>query len=188
VLLQHEGQCDPVKALIFCSDICEQRLAHRNILFQDDYKNHKGIDALPFSRLTRTIPKPLGPKYLESPVTLGEKLRNRRLELHLLQKDVAGRLGVTEDSITNWELNRHEPHIMHYPKIIEFLGYIPFEIDTSTLGGKIKRYRYLKGISQEQLAKELGVDESTVNHYERNNKKPLRKTMAKLAPILQTIK
>ena len=145
------------------------------------------MDALPFSRLKRTIPKPLGSKYLAQPITLGEKLRNRRLELHLWQKDVAELIGVTEDSITYWEVNRHEPRVEYYPKIIEFLGYFPFEIDTSTLGGKIKRYRYMKGVTQEELAKELGVDESTVNHYERNNKKPLRKTMAKLAPILAAV-
>lgn len=97
---------------------------------------------------------------------------------------MAERIGVTEESITNWEVNRHEPQIEYYPKIIDFLGYFPFDIDTSTLGGKIKRYRYMKGVAQEQLAKELGVNESTVFHYEKNNKKPLRKTMAKLAPTV----
>jgi len=145
------------------------------------------MDALPFSRLTKTTRKPLGVKYLDNPVTLGEKLRNRRLEHHLLQKDIAERFGVTEATITNWELNRHEPQIGYYPKIIEFLGYFPFEIDTSTLGGKIKRYRYMKGVTQEELAKELGVNESTVFHYENNDTKPLRKTMKKLAPILAMV-
>ncbi|OQP64981.1 transcriptional regulator [Niastella vici] len=129
----------------------------------------------------------MGSKYLENPATLGEKIRNRRLELHLFQKDVADLMGVTEDSITNWELNRHEPQIEYYPKIIEFLGYFPFDIDTSTLGGKIKRYRYLKGVTQEELARELGVNESTIFHYEKNDTKPFRKTMAKLAPILAMV-
>lgn len=118
---------------------------------------------------------------------MGEKLRNRRLELHLLQKDLAERLGVTEATITNWELNRHEPKIGYYSKIIEFMGYFPFEIDSSTLGGGIKRCRYMKGVTQEELATELGVNESTVFHYEKNDTKPLRRTMEKLTTMLATV-
>ena len=100
---------------------------------------------------------------------------------------MAERIGVTEESITNWENSNSGPQIHFYPKIIEFLGYFPFDIDTSTLGGKIKRYRYMKGVSQEQLAKELGVNESTVFHFEKNTHKPLPGTLKKLAPILAAV-
>lgn len=111
-------------------------------------------------------------RYVENPTMLGERLRNRRLELNLLQKDVAAIVGVTEDCITLWEGGKSKPHVSYYPKLIQFLGYIPFTIDTSTLGGKIRNYRYLNGLTQEDLAKELGVNESTVFHYEKGRHKP----------------
>jgi len=44
--------------------------------------------------------------YLLAPISIGDNIRKKRMELKLLQKDVARILGVTEDSITNWEKNR----------------------------------------------------------------------------------
>jgi transcriptional regulator with XRE-family HTH domain len=187
VLLPHAGLCDRVKALIFYSGIYEPHPVHTSTLFRDGYKSRRDIDALPFSRLKRTIPKPLGVKYLESPVTLGEKIRNRRLELHLLQKDIAELIGVSEDSITYWEVKRHEPRIEYYPKIIEFLGYFPFEIDTSTLGGKIKKYRFLQGLSQKQMGKIIGVDGGTVCDWENNKTRPWRRIVEKLEMMFKSV-
>ena len=123
--------------------------------------------ALICSRLTTTVGKPLGAKYVANLVTLGQKIRNRRLELRLLQKDIAERIGVCEDTITNWENGYSEPDIQYYPALIHYLGYIPFEIDTATLSGRIKLHRYTRGISQKELAKELGIDESTIWRLEK---------------------
>lgn len=119
-------------------------------------------------------------KYMENPTTIGEKLRNRRLELNLLQKDVAGIIGVSEDTITFWENGRAMPQVHLYPKVTKFLGYLPFEIDTSTLGGKIKKYRFLNGISQAQLATELNVNESTIFNYENSKYQPQSKMLEKM--------
>lgn len=102
----------------------------------------------------------------------------------MLQKDLANFIGVCEDSITLWENNRNEPSIIYYPKIIQFLGYVPFDVDDSTLGGKIKLYRYLHGLSQTELALKLEVNESTVFHYENNKHKPLPKTLRKFKLLL----
>jgi transcriptional regulator with XRE-family HTH domain len=187
VLLQHAGLCDRVKALIFYSGIYEQHPAHTSTPFLDGCRSRRGIDALPFSRLTRTVPKPLGVKYLDNPVTLGEKLRNRRLELHLLQKDVAQRFGVTEESITNWELNRHEPQTHLYPNVIAFLGYFPFDIDETTLGGKIKKYRFLRGLTQNQMGKIIGVDGGTVCDWENNKTRPWRRIVEKLEMMFRSV-
>jgi transcriptional regulator with XRE-family HTH domain len=52
-------------------------------------------------------------------------LRKRRLDLGLLQREVAARLGVTESTVTNWELNRTSPKIRFLPGIIALLGYDP---------------------------------------------------------------
>jgi len=155
-------------------------------LFQDDYNSHLGIPALPFSKLEKTVAKPLS-NLIINPTSIGEKLKNKRLELGLLQIDVANIIGVCEDSITLWENNRNEPQIVHYPKIIQFLGYIPFEVDTSTLGGEIKLYRYLHGLSQEELALKLNINQSTVFHYENNKHNPSPKIFKRLRPLLCSI-
>lgn len=59
------------------------------------------------------------------PKTIGEHIKRRRLELHLLQRDVAGLIGVHPESVKNWERGVLKPMIRHLPKIIEFLGYTP---------------------------------------------------------------
>ena len=134
-------------------------------------RKHCSIPALPFSKLMKTVGKPLS-KLVINPITIGEKLKNKRLELGLLQIDIVKIIGVCEDSITLWENDRNEPSIMYYPKIIQFLVYMPFDVDSSTLGGQIKLYQYLHGLSQEDLALKLEVNESTAFHYENNNHKP----------------
>lgn len=139
---------------------------------------------MPFSTTNTNVCKPIENKLLENPVTIGDKLKNRRLELGILQKDVAKLIGICEDSITNWENNRSEPYVKHYPKIIQFLGYVPFEVDDTTLGGKIRLYRYLNGLSQEGLAIQLGINESTVFQYEKNKHMPSIKTLKIIESLL----
>ena len=70
---------------------------------------------------------PPSQKYPEQLRALGDHIRARRLYLGLLQKEVAGIIGVTTDTITNWEKGRNRPMLSHYLKICKFLGYSPFE-------------------------------------------------------------
>lgn len=139
--------------------------------------------ACTFSALNVNVRKPLGNGYNENPTTIGAKIRNRRLELQLFQRDVAVFCGVSEDTITYWENGRAEPQIHLYPKVIELLGYFPFDIDTTTIGGKIKFYRYVKGLNQEKFSKMLGVDESTIYHWENNTHAPLPHNMKVLQAL-----
>ncbi|WPV63998.1 helix-turn-helix transcriptional regulator [Chitinophaga sp. LS1] len=150
-------------------------------------RQHNHMNALPCSTFSKIVPKPFGDKYLESPKTLNEKILNKRLEKRMLQREVANFIGVTEDCVTLWENNRSNPMVKYYPKIIEFLGYFPFQIDISSLAGKIKYYRYIKGVTQEDLAKNLGVNESTVFHYEKGTHKPKGRLRQVLSLLLSDI-
>jgi DNA-binding transcriptional regulator YiaG len=67
------------------------------------------------------------------------------------------------DTTRNWEVNRHAPAPWQWPRIIQFLGYVPFSTD-GTLPDQLKTHRRLHGLSQKKLAKLLGVNESTVCH------------------------
>ena len=53
---------------------------------------------------------------------LGSRLRQKRRELGLLQKDAAKRLGVTADTLLNWEKNRREPSAQFRSAVAAFLG------------------------------------------------------------------
>ena len=81
-------------------------------------------------------------------MTLGDHLRKRRLDLGLLQKDVAQRLGVNIDTVTNWELNRTEPALRFIARIIRFLGRMPFDATRGSLPERLRGYRQIFGLPQ----------------------------------------
>ena len=112
---------------------------------------------------------------IENPQVIGEHIKNRRLQLKLTQADVAKVFDICEDSMTGWENGRSKPQIQFCPKIISFLGYNPFPVDTSTLGGRIENYRILNGLSHNKLGKKIGVDASTISAWEEEKHKPTSK-------------
>lgn len=116
--------------------------------------------------------KPYPVSYPDRPVTLGDHIRKKRMELKLFQHDVAKILNVRRDNICNWEVNYHVPDLVHFPRIIEFLGYFPFEIDTNSIGGRLKAYRFSKGITISQLGKILKVRRDTLSRWEKGVSAP----------------
>jgi DNA-binding transcriptional regulator YiaG len=82
---------------------------------------YKYTVALPFSEAHRTVQKPIGNKYIENPKTLGQQIRNKRVKLGLLQKELARIIGVCEDTITYWEDDRTSPKPKYLAAIKEFL-------------------------------------------------------------------
>jgi DNA-binding XRE family transcriptional regulator len=60
------------------------------------------------------------------PSSLSQYVRKRRLILRRKQAEVATHLGVTRDTVRNWEKERTEPAAALVPAIVDFLGYAPF--------------------------------------------------------------
>lgn len=187
VLLQRADRCGLTTAPKFYSGISEPLPADKCILFRDDYKIRRDIPALPFSKQEKTVRKPLGDKYVSNPITIGQKLRNKRLELGILQKDVAKFIGVSDDTITFWENERVAPQVQYYPKIIQFLGYYPFQKDLATPGGKIRYFRFVKGLSYKKFGKLLGVHSSTLCSWENHKHRPPKKSINLLNFLLKTV-
>ena len=50
------------------------------------------------------------PKYPKNPKTFGELLRKKRMDKRLTMKDIAGKLGVTETTVYNWEIRNKKPY------------------------------------------------------------------------------
>ena len=115
--------------------------------------------------------------------SIGDHIRARRLDLGLLQKDVAEHIGVDKNALTRWELNQAEPQIRYLPKIITFLGYVPFARGES-FPEKLKAYRMRKGLTQRELARELGVDPTTVRKWEAEMSKPMRRLRDRVLGII----
>ena len=140
----------------------------------------------PFTNITLSAPKPPLPAYPEALVTIGDHIRTRRLDLGLLQKEVAARIGVDADTIMNWELNRRAPKIQYVPKIIRFLGYVPFSMGES-FPEKLKAYRMLRGMTQQELADALGVVLPTVQTWEAGIHQPMPKMRERVEKILDDV-
>ncbi|MFQ5456897.1 MAG: helix-turn-helix domain-containing protein [Myxococcota bacterium] len=118
--------------------------------------------------------------------TWGDRLRKRRLELGLLQKQVACRLGVDAMTVVNWELNRTAPSLRFGPRIIHFLGYAPYD-PSSSPSERLRTAREAVGLSQKRLAQALGVDEDTVAQWERGRKSPGIELAKKITRLLKVL-
>jgi len=123
--------------------------------------------------LTNTVALPDKRPFPEYLHTIGSHIKNARLERNLLIKAVVEQLDIDRETLRCWETGVYEPHVYQYPSILAFLGYDPLQIDTSTLAGKIKQYRYSHGLSQEKMAELLQTDRSTVWQWETKNREPI---------------
>ena len=113
-----------------------------------------------------TFQIPLITIQLDENAPIGLHIKKKRLELKLRQEDVAGILEVSTDCMTYWENDRSKPQIQYAPKIIKFLGYNPFLFEMDTLGGRIKYYRLLHGLSHKKMGGIVGVDGATISTWE----------------------
>jgi len=136
--------------------------------------------ALPFCHIAPRARKPPCATYPKELKTLGDHLRRRRLDLKLFQRDVARRLDVNEATTYNWENSRTLPRVAFVPRIIAFLGYVPYRVPSQTLGERIVAFRRVRGLTQNELALRLGVDPSTLGRWERDKGQPSGTLLGKL--------
>lgn len=129
---------------------------------------HTPILSLPCCRITIKCPKPPGTYYPKIINTLGDHLRQKRLDTGLTQKELAEKLGVFSNSLLYWETNRKDPDAYLKPRIYDFLGYVPYN-PVLPFCRKIVIWRESQGLSQRQLDKKLGLN-GAVSHWERGGK------------------
>lgn len=119
--------------------------------------------------------------------TVGDHLLRRRLVLKQLQREVAEQIGVDKTTIANWEANRSRPGISYMPAIIRFLSYNPLP-PRNDWPGRLVFCRTVLGLSQQESAARIGVDQGTLARWERGERRP-KDRLAKrvehfLAPVL----
>jgi transcriptional regulator with XRE-family HTH domain len=123
-------------------------------------------------RKTLRAPKPT--PYPSVPVILGDHLRRRRIDLGLLQRELANQLGMSESSVPHWERNTTAPAIRFVPRIIAFLGYDPYP-EPIDLSQRLFCGRRRQGLSICGLAKHLGINPETLRRWERGIRIPRRR-------------
>ncbi len=74
-------------------------------------------DSWHFCYVRLKAPKPPSAKYPKELKTLGDHIRKRRLDLHLLQKQVAEQIGDDVMTIWNWERNESSPQVKFFPPL-----------------------------------------------------------------------
>ena len=147
---------------------------------------HRDKGSLLKCHVTLSAKKPLSGAYPVSLTTLGDHIRKRRLDLNLLQKDVAIMLVVDTTTINNWERNRCQPRLYLFPRIAKFLGYSPFPTEAkTTIGEAIRAYRLMHGLSQKKMAKSLGIDPTTLTRWEKGKGRPGNKLHKRLVEMLE---
>jgi transcriptional regulator with XRE-family HTH domain len=132
--------------------------------------------ALPFCHFELRASKPMPANYPKQINTLGDQIRSRRLDLNLLQKQVADQIGVHELTITNWEGNATVPEVRYIPAITQFLGYNPLPA-ASSLPERLATTRKVLGLSQRKMAAKLGVDPATLMGWEAGRHQPTGKSL-----------
>ncbi|MBI2618772.1 MAG: transcriptional regulator [Ignavibacteriales bacterium] len=139
---------------------------------------------MPFCHIRLSAPKPSKlPTVLN---TIGDHIRKRRLELGLLQREVADRLSVKVDTILNWEHNRTAPTLRCLPGVIAFLGYDPSDDNPRTLGEKLMKYGKSCGMSQKEMASRIGIDATTLSRLERDKGRCFDTVLKKVHDFLNT--
>lgn len=91
-------------------------------------------------------------------------------------------IGVTESTVWNWE-HGTEPELRHIPKIIEFLGYTPFECPEDLIG-KLKYFKLINGLSYERLGKLMGRDPEQLMDWISGRHKPCLKNIESVYSFL----
>lgn len=122
--------------------------------------------------------------YSEQPRTLGEHLKKRRRELGLLQREAGERMGVTKETVANWEKDKTKPVPSQFKPLIAFLGYDPTPAPTS-LAERFQAKRRSLGLTVEQAAQYLGWDEGSTRRYLRGEWQLSRKRAEALEQFLR---
>ncbi len=66
-------------------------------------------------------PLDFSPKYPQNPRTLGQRIRKARMDSGLMIKELAAQIGVTEDTVINWEIRGINPAGRNLDKVQDFL-------------------------------------------------------------------
>lgn len=93
-------------------------------------------------------------------------IKEYRSKFHMTQKELANFLNVSEGTIRYWERGKGTPSSKSCKKIRMLINTSTETFKASNYANIIKQYRSKFNITQKELAKLIGVVESTINNWE----------------------
>ena len=122
-------------------------------------------------------------------MTIGQKIKATRKNAGLTQKELAQKMGLSFQSIAQWENDLRKPKIETLKKIADALE-CPIDIFTTDdfdeeipppalISKKIHDCRTAAGLTQQELAEKIGLDGATIGKYERGILRPKSETLKK---------
>ena len=122
---------------------------------------------------------------------IGENIRAARKAKGLSQRELAQKLGVTSQNISNWETGFSKPTIKSLKFLAQDLdttidrltteGGFENEEESNTIGRNIRAARESAGLSQRQLAEKLDMGYQQLNKYELGLRIPGTKILSRIA-------
>lgn len=123
---------------------------------------------------------------LADQATLGEKIRHKRLQDRLSQKQAATLLGVDAITVLNWEKGKTTPLPKDWPGIIRFLGYVPLP-EPVLLSERLHYVRCIRGWSIKEASRAAGIHEETWGYWERGQNLPQKRMRERIEQFLVSV-
>lgn len=130
---------------------------------------------------------------------LGNNIKAARKAKKMTQKELATKIGKTESSIRKYEKGFCDIPNSVIEAIAKSLDVSVFEITNGiypsepknvaeylNMGEKIHQLRKQAGLTQKELAEKVGVSDTAIMRYEKNQRIPRKETLNKLAAVLNT--
>lgn len=144
---------------------------------------------MPICHVTLSGTKPRDRAYPAELNTIGDHLRKRRLDLGLLQREVAKRIGVTKCTIQYWETGRVTPALRFRPRIATFLDYDTYAGSTrESLAERLTAHRQRLGLSRKKLAALLRTDPSNIAGWETGRHRPTKSSLVVIDKFLNGVR
>lgn len=130
---------------------------------------------------------------------IGEKIKLRRCELNLSQKDLSAKSNIPYRTIQQYEAGKFKPKAENLNKLLdalelpklsfsnldELLKYDDNSILTLSDGDKLLALRYCVGMSRAELGMKAGIDANLIEEYECQKKFPSFEMLYKISCILK---
>lgn len=120
-----------------------------------------------------------------------ERLKELRKEQNLTQQEIADKLHVNRVTYTNWEKGNREPNFKMLIQLADMLNVstdylLGREVDMITFSEQLKKYRTKKGLTQKELAEQIGIKQNSYSDWETGKNEPSLDNIVKLAKIFDT--
>lgn len=112
-------------------------------------------------------------------LSIGDNIKRIREAKGISQYKLAQMLNISQQSVDQWERSLTNPRKSNIDKISSILNVSVNELfgdaDTNITAQRLRELREAKGLSQNEVAKLIGVTRTAYLHYETGRYKPVRK-------------